>query len=50
MLSTISPLGRGTPKQLVDEFFFYSGKQGSTLLVEQQGLVFFIRSGRGADE
>ena len=44
----IPPLGRGTPRQLVDEiFFFNSWKHASSLSVHLQGLVFFIRLVRG---
>ena len=51
MTSIISPLGRGTPRQFVEEiFFFNSRKLASYLLVHRQGLVFFIRSVSGADE
>ena len=51
MTSIIPPLGRGTPRQLVEEiFFFNSWKQASSLSVHRQGLVFFIRSVRGAYE
>ena len=51
MTTIIWPLGRSTPRQLVEEiFFFNSWKQVSSLLVHRQGLVFFIRSVRGAHE
>ena len=51
MTSILSPLGRGTAKQLLEEmFFFKSWKQASSLSAHRQGLVFFIRSVRGADE
>ena len=33
-----------------ETFLFYSWKQASSLSVPRQGLVFFIRSVRGADE
>ena len=50
MTSLISPLGRGKPKQLVEEIFFFNcWKQASSLSVHRQGFVFFIRSVRGAD-
>ena len=51
MTSIISALGRGTPRQLVEEtFFFNSWKQPFSLSVHRQGLVFSIRSVRGAYE
>ena len=51
MTSNISPLGRGTPRQLVEDIFlFNSRKQASFSSVHRQGLVFLIRSVRGADE
>ena len=51
MTSIILPLGPGTPRQLVEEiFFFYSRKQASSLSVNRQGLALCIPSVRGADE
>ena len=47
----ISPLGRGTPRQLEEAiFFFNSWKHSSSLVVHLQGVVFLIRSVRGAGE
>ena len=47
---TISPLGRGRPKQLVEDiFFFNSWKHSSSLVVHLQGVFCVMRSVRGAD-
>ena len=50
-MSMISPLGRFTPRQLVEKiFFFNSWKPAFFLSVQRQRFVFFIRSFRGAHE
>ena len=50
VMSMISPLGWGTPRQVMEEILFFSWKQAFSLSVHHQRLVFFIRSVRGADE
>ena len=51
VIRTISPLGRGTPKQLVgDRFLFNSWKHSTSLVVHLHAVFFFMRSVRGTDE
>ena len=50
-MSIMSFLGRGTPKQFVEEILFFSScKQASSLAVHRQGLVFSIKSAGVVDE
>ena len=45
VIRTISPLGRGTPRQLEEAlFFFNSWKHSCSLAVHLQGVGFLIRS------
>ena len=47
---TILPFGRGTPKRLVEDTFFFNSWEHSSRESISQGLLFFIRMVRGADE
>ena len=47
VIRTISPLGRGTPRQFEEAIFFFNS---SSLAVHLQGGGFLIRSVRGAEE
>ena len=51
VIRTISPLGRGIPRQLEEAiFFFNSWNHSSPLAVHLQGVGFLIRSVRRAEE
>jgi hypothetical protein len=46
MIRTVSAIGRGTPKQLLEHiFFFNSWKHSSSLVVHLQGVFFFCKVG-----
>ena len=50
VISMISPLGRGTPRELEEAiFFFNSWKHSFSLADHLQGVGFSIRSVRGAE-